>query len=249
MYQPDPDIKFGQEDIYNFMEYLSAVQGGDGDGVYLVTDGMLEKNPFCPTAIYTDIEGEFLYHTRKATHGYVCEYNTQPFEGKRYVVCHNGILDGLKRYARLCGVAIGKNHKDVSDSYMMHKIIEKVGILNFYITFMSERYGVILCYDKVTKNMYLLKDSREFEYAKISGSYVYASSDLDYWILDEQPKSFGKGLYILKKDNIIKIHAHKDNKMEAPDYFGRSYYGSYYSTQYGKKITKSSKKTKGKNKD
>jgi len=213
-YNPDPALKYKQDDIFAFFAELERVGGKDGNGVFLMKNEQLEKSAFM-MPIWVEIRGEFVFHTRFKTTGKVADYNTQPFEGKRYVVCHNGVFNRIKDIGILFGV-----HQDkYSDSYVIHKAIEKVGILKFYATFADSYYGVILAYDKKEKLMYLLKTGGQFQFCELLGSYIYGSSNLDFWKDTTPTKQFLTGLYILKKDGPKKIHIPK-----------KKY--NYYSNQY-----------------
>jgi predicted glutamine amidotransferase len=144
-YNPGKGINYAHKDIFEFLERLERAQGGDGNGIFQMRNEKLDKSATeMPDKI--ELKGEFLFHTRRATNGKVADYNTQPFEGKRYVMVHNGIFSSVESYARLLGFK-GSTDK-YSDSYMMHWIMEKVGLLNFYIALSEKVYGVVVAYDK-----------------------------------------------------------------------------------------------------
>ena len=91
-YSPPNSLEFEEEDLWEFFNRLERVGGGDGNGVYLIEEGIVEK---CheKMPLWASLKGGMLFHTRKATHGNVADYNTQPFVGNRYVLCHNGIFN------------------------------------------------------------------------------------------------------------------------------------------------------------
>lgn len=246
-YNPSSSINFTEDDLLRFFLSLEKESGGDGNGVYRMNSGKLEKS--VATMPNTDIEEPFLYHTRNATHGEKKDYNVQPFRNGRYVLVHNGIFSYADKPSFLLGLF---NNDKYSDSYKIHYIIKKVGISKFYATFIKSSYGVILIHDKEVGLTYLLKTSGIFRAAKIRGEYIYGSSQLDFWEIDEDfgTELIDDGMYILKADEIIKIHTpetitytHAYNRYQN---YGRGWYAGDNDDYYGyyEKLNKKYKKNK-----
>ena len=207
-YNPSPTINYEAEDLWSFFSRLERVGGKDGNGIFIPKTGVLEKSAVA-MPICVDVEdcGEFLFHTRNATNGKVADHNCQPFVGKRYAMVHNGIFSGIESYANLLG--FHKSTAKYSDSYMMHWVMEKVGILNFYLAFKDKSYGVIVAYDKTLKKTFLLKTGGVFTGGQLKKSmkWIYASSELDFWELhDIKVKRFGSGLYRLGEEGYKRLH-------------------------------------------
>ena len=147
-YNPSDNTWFEEEDLISFFEALEKSGGKDGNGVYQFSRGLLTKTmDMIPRGL--DITESFLFHTRNGTHGLKKLKNVQPFVSERYVVVHNGICSGLKPHA----VLIGMYDDTFSDTYMIFRLINHYGIINFYNAFINNSYGVILVYDKETELM------------------------------------------------------------------------------------------------
>lgn len=202
-YSPSEDVEFNKTDLLRFFTQLEKSMGRDGNGIYLFNNNILDKS--ATNMPNTELEGSFLFHTRLATHGLKTDYNCQPFVGKRYILAHNGVFGNIEPYAQLLGFR-GSDTK-YSDSYMIHYIIEKTGILNFYLSFMDRYYGVILVHDKQLGKTFLLKSGGVFEIGELnSGDFIYGSSNIDFWQLKNIPLSLGSGLYRLEKDGYTQLH-------------------------------------------
>ena len=249
-YSPPNSLEFEEEDLWEFFNRLERVGGGDGNGVYLIEEGIVEK---CheKMPLWASLKGGMLFHTRKATHGNVADYNTQPVVGNRYVLCHNGIFNEVNKSAVLLGVY---QEDKYSDSYKMHQIIEKVGILNFYIAFKDDSFGVVLVYDKKLNKTYLLKSSGSFTVGRMSNRWIYASSELGYWSLDKGKDEkdivydFGNGLYLLEGKSFVRLHK-LEKKYKHYNYYGNTtYYGGHYGNNWYNNKKKSKKRSKTKTK-
>ncbi|GAG32252.1 unnamed protein product, partial [marine sediment metagenome] len=119
------------------------------------------------------------------------------------------------------------NHSSkYSDSYMAHYIVEKVGILNFWLALKDSSAGVFLIYDKVLEKAFLCKFSGMFEYSKFKNStnVIYASSESDFWKVDETTR-IDDGFYRLNEDGIDVL-----DKKKTYGYSGTGY--SKYKNQY-----------------
>lgn len=195
---------FEREALFDFFLELEKLGGRDGNGIYGYADNKVWKK-VKGMPIEANIDGGILFHTRFGTNGLAKIYNVQPLITERYILVHNGVFSGIDDFARLVGFPF--SDKKYSDSYMMSYVLEKVGILNFYNGLREEYYGVIVIYDKTTKRNYLLKTGGVFTCARLESNnkYIYGSTLLDYWKLEDEPLNFGKGLYILGIDEIKKL--------------------------------------------
>lgn len=223
-FSPSKKIVYEPASLHRFFLQLEKIGGGDGNGVYLFKTNELnrsiEEMPFIKKP-----KGIILFHTRKATNGKVATYNCQPFIGNRYILVHNGIFSGITSYAKLLGFPFSS--EKYSDSYLMHWVIEKVGIFNFYNGFLDKYYGVILVYDKKTKQMFLLKTGGIFSWANIKSNnkYIYGSEALEFWKLVKDPEFFSSGLYRLEENKFVILY--KPKKI----YYNTTYYGRNWERQ------------------
>lgn len=203
-YNPSDLITFKNNDIWKFLLHLEKLQGRDGNGIYNFSDKTLYRSMDMP--IDANVKGSFLFHTRFATHGKKAVYNVQPFVGDRYIMVHNGVFLHIGGFAHMLGFPTFTGNK-YSDSYMMHWIMERVGLFHFYMTFIDKSYGVVVVYDRKLKQSFLLKTGGSFQYAKLkSGKYIYASTALDNWQLDGKPIDFGSGLWRIGENGIEQLH-------------------------------------------
>lgn len=204
VYSPS-GISYPNKSLYEFFTELEKRQGRDGNGLFIFKDNELIKTTTNMNIFpRVKVEGSFIFHTRFATVGAKEVYNIQPFVGKRYIVAHNGQMYNLKIPTRLLGY---RKNKDYSDSYMIAYLIEKVGILNFYFTYLNDSYGVILVHDKQIGKTFLLKTSGSFEAGKLDNSnkYIYCSSNAEFWKTTKKI-DIGNGLFRLEEDKIITLH-------------------------------------------
>ena len=217
------NITFRSDHLTEFFCHLEKLQGKDGNGVYVFkTKQLIKSVDIMPDA--KKVEEKFMFHTRFATHGAKKDWNCQPFVGDKYIVVHNGVCTDAYSHAKLLGFHGSKTK--YSDSYAMHYIIEKVGILNFYLGFTNNYYGVVLVYDKENKKTYLLKSGGQFEYGILrGGKYIYGSAETDFWKLKNPPIPITSGMYILEDDGYICIH--KDYPIATSTYSSRGWDGSY----------------------
>lgn len=241
-YNPSQSVNFKSEDLLGFFQLLEKTAGKHGNGVYVIKDDRLEKDEKeMPST--DNVKGEFIFHTRIGTSGNNKTYNNQPFNGKRYVLAHNGSSYKMEDYATLLGF-INQNKK-YSDSYMAHFIVHKVGILNFWLCLKDTTAGVFLIYDKELKQAFLCKFSGVFECGKFKDSeqVIYASSNLKYWSVEE-PKDLDNGLYRLNENGFELL----DKKIEYSRYARTYNYFDNYESDTTATTTISKKKKKKKKK-
>lgn len=214
-YSPSETLTFAERDFWSYLETLEKIGGKDGNGIYTFSNDLLERDhKLMPTWVEIN-NGPVLFHTRIATRGKVAKYNVQPFVGERYILVHNGTFGyQIDNVALLFGLYQGK----YSDSWQIHKIIEEVGVMNFYLAYKDKSFGVLLIYDKIKKVMWLLKTCGEFERGILSGQYIYASCRLDFWNNMKKIEDFDNGLYILRSDGYRQL-----DKITT-----RTYHGGYY---------------------
>lgn len=223
-FNPSKTTSFTTLSLDDFFIRLEKSGGGDGNGIF-----SFERNVLLRSISYMpwldEPKGMLIFHTRKATNGLVRDYNCQPFVGDRYIVAHNGVFSAVENYAKILGYP--HPSEKYSDSYVMAWIIEKVGILNFYTAFEDKGYGVILAYDKELKQMFLLKTSGSFTWAKLksNGKNLYCTEKLDYWQIEDEPKSFDSGLYRLNDTDFITMYK------PLPVIHYNSKHNKYYNTQ------------------
>jgi len=226
-YNPSSSTNFVEDDLKGFFEKLERIGGKDGNGLYEIGSGKLEKyaDKTLPSA---DIKGAFIFHTRIGTKGKKKVYNNQPFVGKRYVLAHNGSTYKMDDFATLLGF-VNLNNK-YSDSYMAHYIVEKVGILNFWLALKDSSAGVFLIYDKVLEKAFLCKFSGMFEYSRFKDStkVIYASSESDYWEVSDTVR-IDDGFYRLNENGIEEL-----DKKKACGYGRQSQYGRQQTDYYGR---------------
>lgn len=216
-YNPSPSTNFNKEDLLGFFQMLEKVAGKDGNGLYVFNTDTLEKHlKGMPS---TDIKGAFIFHTRIGTSGNKKRYNNQPLVNDRYILAHNGSYYKMEDYATLLGYV--NPNKKYSDSRMAHFIVNKVGILNFWLALKDSVAGVFLIHDKKIKQTFLLKFSGVFECSNFKNDeiLIYASSDTDYWDV-ENTISLDNGFYRLHD----KYYELLDEK--------RAYHSSYSRTPY-----------------
>lgn len=237
VYSPSKSFLYNKIHLNQFFRKLEKVGGGDGNGIYAEN---CDENK--PPKIVRDMGMEkiektfldyhrFIFHTRKASHGVKDIRNVHPFETEKYIICHNGVFPGIEQTAKV----LGFRKSDIySDTAMIAYVIDKVGLLNFYIGFNDELFGVILVYDKDKKTMYLLKNGGTFKAIRIDGTYLYASSNLEFWQHDDGTSiSFENGWYILNEKSYKQIH-----KKIKKYYSYRYTYGYDYSEKWEKRKSK-----------
>ena len=134
-YNPSKHTTFSNNDIWKFFMKLEKLGGKDGNGIYSFRTNTLYRSLSMP--IEANVTGSLLFHTRLATHGKKMVYNCQPFDGNRYIMVHNGIFSRIEKYAHLLGFPRFTGNK-YSDSYMMHWVMERVGLFHFYNTFKKQ---------------------------------------------------------------------------------------------------------------
>jgi len=258
-YNPAPSTNFDEHDLLGFFRKLEDTAGKDGNGLYVIESEKWERYATRQMPD-TNIKGAFMYHTRIGTKGNKAVYNNQPFVGKRYVLAHNGSTYKLDDMARLLGYR--KPDRKYSDSHMAHYIVEKVGILHFWLAMKDSTAGVFLIYDKVLKKAFLCKFSGVFECARFtkSSKVIYASSSTDYWVVEDEI-SMSDGFYRLNEDGfdvLDKKRSYTYNKQQT-HYHGRgwddaqkaqnTYYGNLQKNKKKKKKKKVKKELKRSIKD
>lgn len=218
MCNPNDTINYTEDGLYNYFTTLDTVGGGNGMGIYDVDKDVLIKGLDPLPEI--DYNGRFLFHCRRATHGNVAHYNCQPFVGDRYAVVHNGIFSQRDDLCRFYGF----DPEKYSDSYLIFKMIQDKGIVNFWNGFHDDSYGVVVVYDKKYDSFYLIKSSGSFDMGEFkSGKTMYASSQISFW-KDCKDLSFGKGMWKLTGRGPIRLHKPKEKNTY--------YYSNYYKTKY-----------------
>jgi len=245
VYKADPSS------ILSFLMYLEKSQGGDGNGFYYLDTDELVKSIETPIANLFEYYRPFFFHTRKATHGAINDFNCQPINRKRYIILHNGIFSD-NSLAPLFNLDLG----EVSDSHLIDHLIEKFGFLKFFRSFSG--YGVILVHNKHTKKTFLLKNTGSFEALKTKNGWCYSSDFPNSLLKNLKDKIFHsfnteRALYEIGEDGYRLIE-----KYESPTYrrvvrnrnhdYKSDYYGTYYNREdylepEEKKKTKKKKKS------
>lgn len=226
---PSNEITFKQSHLHKFFSVLEKRQGKDGNGVYLIDDGIERKSilKMDKNDLFDEkINGRFLFHTRYATHGTKKIYNVQPLVNCRYVIAHNGSFTEYDMINPLF-----QTWKKYSDTHAILNLICQYGILKFYLGFYDKYFGVVVVYDKQTDMTYLLKSSGTFEAAKLEGTenYIYGSSNLNFWKIEET-EDIKRGMYILSENGYKQLHKPKTRTT----YYNKNYYDNYgYGSYYG----------------
>lgn len=238
--------------ILSFLMYLEKSQGGDGNGFYYLDNDELVKSIETPLGKLFDGYRPFLFHTRKATHGAINDFNCQPINRKRYVIVHNGIFSD-NSLAPLFNLDLG----EVSDSHLIDYLIEKFGFLKFFRSFSG--YGVILVHNKHTKKTFLLKNTGSFEALKTKHGWCYSSDFPNTLLKTIKDKTFHsftaeKALYEIGENGYRLIEKYESpayrRVTRSQNYYGRTYgYGDYdWKDYFEPSKKKDKKKTKKKTK-
>ncbi|MFX1392345.1 MAG: hypothetical protein ACFFAH_02120 [Promethearchaeota archaeon] len=203
--------------VISFLKELELSNGGHGNGFYYLESGRLEKSVDIPLEkLYNNPHKEgFLFHTRRRSHGPIIDFLCHPFETKHYIILHNGIWNEYHYFKNLYGIK-----ENVSDTYVMAKVIENYGFTKFLATF--SRLGVLLVHDKSTKKTYCARTTGEFQILFTKFGCVFASnfepfryngnnSSYDFLksITKKRIRNISHGIYELNSNNFIKINLNK----------------------------------------
>ncbi|MBI4029113.1 MAG: hypothetical protein HY376_02000 [Candidatus Blackburnbacteria bacterium] len=173
-------------DYVRLFDYLEKSLGGHGNGIGgfvngqpYIQKGVWEKNMslYC-TARETHFDRGFLYHTRLASFGAVCDYNTHPFEYNQTITCHNGTwttqeVDYVKE------TLIEKNKMDeqiirpMNDSRLIAMLIGTWGFKQAKVW----KPGVVLT---LTPKHCMAYVGGSLDFARFGNCYLYASDIPDF---------------------------------------------------------------------
>lgn len=136
-----------------------------------------------------------VWHTRFGTTGSKSIEDVHPFQGRRYLLAHNGILDQMpKRWCRT-----EKGGFDDHDSRALLRAVEKGGF-NAWRSFMG--YGAIFTYDTKEKQLHIHHDDRSRLYAGTwEDSVVFATNP---------PTTFGIEMFEVEDNVHVTVNAGKD---------------------------------------
>lgn len=216
--------------LFNILGVYNDNRGGDSCGVYfnrgsitgIKTDAKYE-NLVKSQKLHTTVKpGKWpivIGHCRKASVGTVSENNVQPTllrnnakdDKLTYVQAHNGTLTNHKELAKKYNIDVTS---DESDSNVLAKLIEKVGvkILNEYegsaalVFHFTKEPNTLYAFHGQSKSYNVLTEERPLHYVKINGSGIYISSEyspLEFIANGEKAISFKYNvLYKIKGETV-----------------------------------------------